>query len=385
MKKLTAFLLTLAVLVTSFVIAPVTASAETQDVSIVFGKEYTGEISQPTGIFAYMTTNYNNYNFTMTQSAEVLVTVKSADTDVQWSLSSGYSNKITRRSAPSSESAYLTKGETYTVKVSGTGKYSLVVTKKAPGVVKFSSSSGKMEDRPKAVGFNFTGNQEYARDNLSISSSNPKVATAEFDVSSGTNAGSVIIIPQYIGKAVISLKLAGSNTAKYTIYVTKGYWGVAKGSKAKAPKPKGIKNVKWKSSKKKVVTINKKTGKIKAKKGGRSTLTAKKGKVSFKINTVVTDYIKLGKKTYKEIKNVVNNPEKLKVYNAYKGYSKVIYTNGRKIPVVVIDYGSTNENGAMVRNKICAYYDDVYEPKYKGGWDTENIIGKKNLKIRKIK
>jgi hypothetical protein len=63
----------------------------------------------------------------------------------------------------------------------------------------------------------------------------------------------------------------------------------------------------------------------------------------------------------------------------------VIYTNCRKIPVVVIDYGSTNENGAMVRNKICAYYDDVYEPKYKGGWDTENIIGKKNLKIRKIK
>jgi hypothetical protein len=68
------------------------------------------------------------------------------------------------RSAPSSESAYLTKGETYTVKVSGTGKYSLVVTKKAQGVVKFSSSSGKMEDRPKAVGFSFTGNQEYARD-----------------------------------------------------------------------------------------------------------------------------------------------------------------------------------------------------------------------------
>jgi hypothetical protein len=178
--------------------------------------------------------------------------------------------------------------------------------------------------------------------------------------------------------------MKGSNSIKYTFYGTSGYWFVAKGSKAKAPAPAGVSKPKWKSSKKKVATIKKKTGKIKAKKGGRVTFTAKKGKVSYKIKTVVTDYIKLGKKTYKELKNTVNNPDKLKIYNVYKGYSKQIDSKF-KIPVVVVDYGSTNDNGAMVRNKVMAYYDDVYQAHFTNGWSIDNIISRKSIKPSKIK
>ena len=112
--------------------------------------------------------------------------------------------------------------------------------------------------------------------------------------------------------------------------------------------------------------------------------TAKKGKVNFRITGVVTDYIVIGKRAYRQLKDIVNNPEKLKIYNVYSGYSKQIYS-GQKVPVVMVDYGSTNENGAMIRHKIVAWYDDVYEVHYANNWSVDNIIGRRRIDPSKIK
>lgn len=377
MKKTVSLVLALVMILSVLCIAPITANAETKN--LTFGKTYTGTLKS-----TLFSTAADEYTFTMTDSQNVQVEVGS-DNKQTWRISgSTYSEYYSSETAPSKMVYYLKKGVTYTLRISGSGTYSAKVTKAAPDKLILKSTSGKIKNSDsKLVRFSFTGPSDYALANLSIKSSNEKVATASYTVTAG-NTGTITITPKFIGTAKITLKMAGSNSVKYTVYVTNGFWFVAKGSKAKAPKPKGVKNPKWSSSKKKVVTINKKTGKIKAKKSGRTTLTAKKGKIKYKITTVVTDYVKLGKKTYREIKDVVNNPEKLKIYNVYKGYSKMI-SGDQKIPVVVVDYGSTNSYGAMVRNKVCAYYDEVLEIHYKYGWDVNNIIGKKRMKVSKIK
>ena len=208
------------------------------------------------------------------------------------------------------------------------------------------------------------------------------MAAASVNVT-GNNSGVITIYPKYIGKTVLTLSMIGGNSVKYTVHCTNGYWYVAKGSKTKAPKPKGVKKPKWSSSKKKRIKINKKTGRIKAKKGGRCTLIAKKGKMKYKIRVYVTDYKKLARRTYKEIKDVVNNPEKLKLYNIYRGYYKS--GNGHKVPVVYFDYGSTNSYGAMVRDKLIAFYDDVGTWRYRYVSNANNVIKKKRIKAKTVR
>lgn len=386
MKKFLSIILTLA-LAAGIMIIPVTVNAATESFNLELGKEYYGTIKEPTKMYGItLETNSHEYTFTVKKNTNVMVLVASEGGTINLSLkSTDYSYSTGTKTAPFSGIAYLTSDKTYKLTLTGSGKYGVKVAETDPDTVAIKTKSGKATSTAtKTVPFTFTGTYDYAKANLSVTSSQPKVAEATYKISYGTNTGELTISPKYIGKTVITLKMKGSNSVKYTLYATQGYWFVAKGSKAKAPKPAGVKKPKWKSSKKKVATINKKTGKITAKKGGRVTFTAKKGKVSYKIDTVVTDYIKLGKKTYKELKNTVNNPEKLKIYNVYKGYSKQIDTT-RKIPVVVVDYGSTNANGAMVRNKIMAYYDEVYQAHFTNGWSIDNIIGRKNIKPSKIK
>ncbi len=381
MKKCISVILAATMMLSLFCGFSITAGAA-ESFTLTLGEKYANTLKGQ--VLYSMMNDTHRYTFTMNESSNVGIAVAGDDSSKYWSLSSSdYSVSISSQSVPSAKSCYLPAGKSYTLSVTGKGEYALMVQKLDADKLTLKSKSGKISDGKKAVEFTYTGTYDYAKANLSVSSSQPKVATADFTLSSGSNSGTLTINPIRIGKAVISLKMAGSNTVKYTIYVTKGYWFVAKG-KAKVPNPIGVKSPKWKSSNKKIVTINKKTGKIKAKKGGRVTITAKKGKVSYKYSTVVTDYIKLGKKAYREIKDVVNNPEKLKIYNVYKGYTKLVY-NGIKLPVVVVDYGSTNENGAMVRNKVAAYYNDVYEIQYKYGWDTSNIISKKSMKAKSIK
>lgn len=379
MKKCTSIILTLVMVIGIFCI-PVTADAATESFNLELGKSYVNTIEKPATVYGIsLGSNSHVYTFTMKESCNVMIPVSVDDTiTVTLRRSDVYGSD--RISEPGVY-AYLRKGKTYTITVSGYGAYGLEVDKIANNKITSKGKTLKMNAK-KTVTFKYSGTDGYAEDNLSVKSSNKKVATAT--VSVANNVGTLTITPYYIGKTTITVKMTGGNSIKYKVHGIDGYWFVAKGSKAKAPKPSGVKKPKWSTSKKKVATINKKTGKIKAKKGGRVTFTAKKGKIKYKVHTVVTDYIKLAKKTYKEIKNVVNNPEKLKIYNVYKGYSKQIDST-RKIPVIVIDYGSTNANGAMVRSKIMAYYDEVYQAHYTSGWSIDNIIGRKSIKPSKIK
>ena len=69
--------------------------------------------------------------------------------------------------------------------------------------------------------------------------------------------------------------------------------GQSKKLKVKGISKKRAKRIKWKSSKKKVVTVTK-TGKLKARKAGKATITAKVGKKKLKCKVVVKR--KLGRK-----------------------------------------------------------------------------------------
>lgn len=379
MKKIVSLLLAVIMVASIFAIVPLSANAATDEFSLSLGKKYSKEIES-----AYMSyffgSNSHEYSFSMSKASNVKVSFVTSDS-ITWKIQSTDGNMY-EGTFSKSQKLYLPK-KSYKLTVSGAGKYAVKVTKIAANKIKLKSKSGKLGTSQKKVNFTFTGTKGYAEANFKVSSGNKKVATVKKSIDSSTK-GSITITPKKMGKAVITLKMKGGNKLKYTAYVTKTYWFIAKGCKSKAPAPAGVKKPTWKSANKKVATINKKTGKINAKKGGRVNFTAKKGKISYKVITVVTDYKVLGKKTYKRIKSVVNNPERLKIYNVYKGYSKLVYT-GKKVPIVMVDYGSTNENGAMTRKKLVAWYDDVHEIKYASSWDEDNIIGKKSMKPSSIK
>lgn len=378
MKKITSLVLTL-IMVIGIVCIPVTANAATDSFELEFDKVYTGTIDKPA--YSWSFSNSHKYTFTMKKNANVNIAVATEGDEKTWTLkSTDYSVSFPTQTAPTAVSCYLPKDKTYELTITGSGNYGVKITYGTPDKITSKGKTLKITGK-KTVTFKYSGITDYARANLSVKSSNKKVATATVSVEKGS--GTITITPYYIGKTVITLKMAGSNSIKYTVHGTDGYWFVAKG-KSKMPKPSGVKKPKWSSSKKKIATINKKTGKIKAKKGGRVTITAKKGKIKYRLHTVVTDYIKLGKKAYKEIKNNVNNPDKLKIYNVYKGFSKQIDSKF-KVPVIVIDYGSTNANGAMVRSKTMAFYDEVYQIHYTSGWSIDNIISRKSIKPSKIK
>lgn len=391
MKKVISLVLALTMVLSVFVMVPMTAGAATTDTALTLGKTYSGNVQNSSAYLDYYMQGSTtvNYSFVLTASSNVTVKLETTSTTISWRLKSSDGKKTYyTETGAGTKTYYVTKGTNFILSVwavgmGGGGKYSLTVSKAAPDKLKMKSKAGTLGSSKKVVKFKFTGTGDYALANLTVKSGNKKVATVSHQINSN-NTGTFTITPQYMGKTVITLKMRGSNTLKYTAYVTKGYWFVVKGSKAKAPAPKGVSKPKWLSSKKSICTINKKTGKIVAKKGGRVTIIAKKGKTQYKINTVITDYKALGKKAYRQIKNVVNNPEKLKIYNVYKGYSKMIYT-GHKVPVVFIDYGSTNDYGAMVRSKMFAYYNDVHEIKYAASWDEDNIIGKKRMPVSSIK
>ncbi|MCR5737952.1 MAG: Ig-like domain-containing protein [Eubacterium sp.] len=215
-----------------------------------------------------------------------------------------------------------------------------------------------------------------------MKNSNNNVAECSYTLNrDGT--GYITLDPKKIGKTVVSIGLVGGTIAKYTGNVKSMYVFVAKGQSLKLPKPSGVKKIKWSSKKKKVATVNKK-GKVKGKKDGRGKVFAKAGKVKYTYNIVVTDFIKLGKKTYKELKENVRNPEKLKIYNVYSGFDKNI-AQGLTIPVVFVDFGYTNSYGAMERGKWIAYYDDVHELKYFYVNSYADLMKRKTIKPAKIK
>lgn len=152
------------------------------------------------------------------------------------------------------------------------------------------------------------------------------------------------------------------------------YKGQSKTLKVKGTKKK----VKWSSSKKSVATVSKK-GKVKAKKKGTATITAKIGKKKYKCKVTV----KYGGTLTGEIENAKGNPDyesqvilipkngkakKLVLHDAfdwatatindyvkYNIYGKTVYEKGR--------YTITNiEPGNYVCLIISNYYDDNHDP-----------------------
>lgn len=376
MKRITAIILSMALIMSAFIgINFKTVKAEQKSFSLAFGKQYTAKFEGKN-----KSDNYHGYVFTTNKSMNVRVTVTSKNNDVEWGISRDGVVYQYATKAPSNTVVYIPAGKAYYLILSGTGEYSVKLSD-AGAKVNFNKKSGKFSDvYSVSVPFTYTGSYKYAEPNLKMKNSNSKCATASMSLYTN-NTGTVTLYPKKYGKTVVKLIMAGGNTAKYTFHCTKGYWYVAKGSKAKAPKPSGVKKPKWSSSKKKRVSIKKKTGKIKAKKSGRVTLTAKKGKVKYRLKVVVTDFKKLARKSYKEIKNAVNNPDKLKIYSAYRGYAKV-KADAPRIPVVYFDFGSTNYYGAMIRTKLIAFYDEVMTVRSKRV-DSVNVVYKKKSMKKK--
>lgn len=380
MRKITSIILTVALVATCFIgYNAKTVKAETKEFNLTFGKQYTVKFEGTS-----QSENYHGYKFNLGSTTNIRVQVTSKSGRVRWGVATKDKAYKSYSYAPSDEYVYLTKGNGYYILLNGTGEYTLKVTNTGLSKVKFPKKSGKFKDvYSVTIPFTYTGSYDYADKYLKLKNSKSKMASASLSVYRN-NTGTVTVYPKRYGKTVLKLVMAGGNTAKYTFHVTRGYWYISKGYKKKAPKPVGVKKPKWTSSKKKKLTIKKKTGKVKAKKGGRVTITAKKGKVKYRLKTVITDYKKLARKAYKEIKDSVNNPSKLKVYHCYRGLYR-IRAGAQRIPVVYFDFGHTNYYGAMIRSKLIAYYDDTMNIRSFSVSNDNNVYKKKVIKKKVYK
>ena len=263
-----------------------------------------------------------------------------------------------------------------------TEKFQFKITKASQKLTIGKKSATFAVSSTKDITLKFPSSFDYAKKNLKITkNTNKKVATAtipEF----GTKKATLTIKAKKLGKTVLSVKLAGANTVKFTVYVTSNYVFVAKGSKTKLSKPLGVSKVKFinKAKNGKKVAVTTKAGKVTAKKQGRATIAVKKGKITYNYNFIVTNYKTLGRAAYRLAKEYVPNPNTLKVNNVYKGSYKL--SSELKVPVVYIDYSYGNETGGTSRNKIIAWYDDALDLQSQNVLTANNVIGKKRMKLK---
>lgn len=179
----------------------------------------------------------------------------------------------------------------------------------------------------------------FSSDKLTWSSSNKKVATVD-------KLGKVT--GKNLGKTTITAKM-GKKKAKCTVYVTSTYIEINKGkSKNLSSTIKNIpkyKNAKWKSSNKSVATVSK-TGKIKALKHGKTTISAKISGKKYSITVYVYDHNVLVREAKSKLKSILKNPNSLIINN----------TLG-KGNYVSFDYSAMNGLGGYNRNTFSAWYD----------------------------
>jgi len=196
-------------------------------------------------------------------------------------------------------------------------------------------------------------------------SSNKKVATV-------SNGG--YVVPKSLGTTKVTVKANGGATAKFNVIVNWNYIGIFSGSSRNAPTVNG-KNVKWKISNKKIASI--KGNKIYAKKAGNTTLKCKKGKITYTVKLHIVSYNTLLKKTKSKLKDSLKDPDSLKIYHVWKGYSS------ESDPTVVIDYGAKNSYGAMVRDDYCVGYSYYNAKKNKTLYSAYSSESKPKLKSMK--
>ncbi len=386
-KKLLALILSLALVVT---ISPVGSKSVKADETKTYtmGQTATGTITKTT--MYYLTTySTDTYTFNVSKDMDVAVVFTAKTDSLRWTLSSSgsgtyvYDYNTVPAGMVNTYKRFLPAGS-YTFKVSSGGsQYSFVIKNTNAYQLKFAKASEAISGAVKKnVGFTYNCSYDYAKKYFSMKNSNSKVADCSYSLNTD-GTGTITLDPKKVGKTVVKISLVGGNTASYTGTVKSMCLFVAKGKSVKAPKPSGVKKVKWSSKKKKVASVNKK-GKIKGRKDGRGKVIAKAGKTKYTYTIVVTDFIKLGKKVYKEIEENVRNPENFKIYNVYSGFDKNII-KGVSIPVVFVDFGYPNSNGAMERGKWIAFYDDVHELKYFSVSSYADLMKRKTIKASKIK
>lgn len=196
-------------------------------------------------------------------------------------------------------------------------------------------------------------------------SSNKKVATVG-------NGG--YVTPKSLGKTTVTVKVNGGASTKFNVIVNWNYIGIFSGSSRNAPKVNG-KNVKWKIGNKKLVSI--KNNKIYAKKAGNTTLKYKKGKITYTVRVHIVSYNTLLKKTKAKLKDTLKDPDSLKIYHIWKGYSN------ESDPTIVIDYGAKNSYGAMVRDDYCVGCSYYNAKKDKSSYSVYSNDSKLKLKSMK--
>ncbi|MDO4532156.1 MAG: hypothetical protein Q4C36_00375 [Coriobacteriia bacterium] len=225
--------------------------------------------------------------------------------------------------------------------------------------------------------FKYSGSYSYASKNVKISkNTKPKVASAQLSLNSG-GAGTLVITPKKLGKTVVSIKLAGGNTIKYTVYVNKKTIYVAKGTSTKVGAPVAVGKVKYKSSKSSVARVTAaSTGKFTAKKQGKAKVYAKKSGVTYTYVVVVTDYNKLAKIARKEILDGVPDPSKVRFIKAYQGMCNKSAVGG-SFPCIWVDYTYSNESGGSSRDKVLYAYTDTFNVVAYHGVPDSNVTSKK--------
>lgn len=382
-KKVLAILLTVTLTATGFAIVPKNTNADVTK-NYTLGKTVTGTADATYLYGILMTSTTDTYSFTLSKDMDLTIEFTPKDDDLRYYLDGDdvYESHTIGAGEKSTLKCFAKAGA-YTFKVSGgKSKYTFTISESTNYTVKFNQTSGSLDGAiKKTVGFTYKCSYDYAKNNIKFSNSKSKVANATYSLNND-GTGTVTFDPKKIGRTKVTLSLVGGNQTTYTATVKSMVVFIAKGGKMKLTKPIGIKKPKWKSKKKSVVTVKK--GKIKAKKGGRTTVIAKKKKSVFRYRVVVTDYYKLGKQAYREIKENVRNPEKFKVYTVYRGYDKNI-VSGVKIPVIFIDFGYPNSYGALERGKCIAYYDDVHEMKSFWVDSYADVMKKKKVSVKKIK
>lgn len=114
-----------------------------------------------------------------------------------------------------------------------------------------------------------------------------------------------------------------------------------------------FRKIKWSSSKKKIANVNSK-GKITAKRAGKTTITAKIGKKSYKLNVIVRNLIKVKKNgagDYKSINEAISNANENDIIKVYPGtYNEVVI-----IPDMNISLVGTDKEKCIIKNTTGLY------------------------------
>lgn len=307
-------------------------------------------------------------SLSFSSSSALDISIENIDLDTDWSKSVVTSYYTT---------LYCPEGE-YEVKLSGENLYdysyegndisysiSIVDSTVAPSKLTPSKKTVKLGIYDSGY-LDYTCSPENSLvDKETWSSSNKKVAT----VSKGG-----YVVPKSLGTTTVTVKANGGASAKFNVVVNWNYIGIFTGSSRNAPTVNG-KNVKWKISNKKIASI--KGNKIYAKKAGNTTLKCKKGKITYTVKLHIVSYNTLLKKTKSKLKDSLKDPDSLKIYHVWKGYSS------ESDPTIVIDYGAKNSYGAMVRDDYCVGYSYYNAKKNKTLYSAYSSESKPKLKSMK--